>query len=157
MFPWKSLSLVAVTFTVGCQTITGDRGTADQNAQEIPKFCSAAQGQDQSGNWVLGTWKNRYSGMSFRSDGDQVRWTVNRQRHSTKEWGTKAAMTASGKVKKLTPCAVVMVGKYDASESPYIVGKPVEYRMVLDERLILSGTFFGAQEVWVPMRYFRKQ
>ncbi len=140
-----------------CGNYTQKRSAQSVTAQPIPDFCKEDQSGDQFGNWIIGTWHNKYTDIKFHRKGEEILWTVDRQRHSTANYGTKAAMKASGVVEKLSPCAVIMKGKYDESESEYIVGKPAEYRFVLDNQKILSGTFKGAQNIWVPMGYLRKK
>ena len=143
---------IVAMFLVGLGVALAPIGGALADAE-----CPSAVARVPAGDWLLGTWRNTYYTLTFRRDGDRIRWAMERPSHPSERWGKKAAMNASGDVIRVSACAVELDGRYDWSESQYLVGKPMQYRGRFDGAGGLNGEIYGAAHEWMPMRFNRDQ
>ena len=100
--------------------------------------------------WLTGVWHSAFAAgdkitVEIRRAGSEFVWTYDRAAGVvTQRWGEKPTARAAGKVTSVDGCAVELRGAYTAyGGTQRAVGSMMEYSMVFDGGLTMSGSGFG--------------
>ena len=119
------------------------------SADDKVSYTGDCEGQAAE-QWLAGVWHSAFAGddkvtVEIRRAGSEFVWKYDRGAGVvTQRWGQKATAQATGKVTLVDGCTVELRGRYSAyGGTQMAVGTPMEYSMVFDGRLTMSGSGLG--------------